>query len=143
MEAVEHFSISTILALPTAYLLVRPVEAVPELLFLYLFGIICGTLIDLDHYVWILHNHSVKRFYRTVRDSVMNPWEIVSDNKTVIHDQDSKGLTSSQRYISHLLIAMIIPLLLVKPVLGVEYGLMSAVLFDIHIVSDVYADYLR
>jgi len=98
MEAAEHFVASLLLAF--LFLILEPFPSVP---ITYLgFGIICGTLIDLDHF---LASRIRNGNWHHLRNALKSPIAIFTDYRVSKESsEDSYFGSINQIYVTHILI---------------------------------------
>ena len=145
MESYKHLFISSVLAVPVLFLTLNNTVTPVETVFYYFFAVGCGTLIDIDHFLWIWYNHGIQTFIHDTCQAVKKLGTTLTDNQKVIHD-GKQGLTSRQRYISHFLILFTVPVMFfiagkqVSHNTGAFMFQISLVMITSHIVEDLFAD---
>ena len=126
MEPIQHLKISIILSPIVALLSFESLQT-PEFLAVSVFGILLGTLIDLDHFVVarILHGN-----WNELKRALNSPMKIMKDNFSVREQR----IGNKNRFISHLAILWAAQLTLF---LDPSLGLFTVSMLGSHVIADL------
>ena len=126
MESIQHLKISIILSPIVALLSFESLQT-PEFLAVSVFGILLGTLIDLDHFVVarILHGN-----WNELKRALNSPMKIMKDNFSVREQR----IGNKNRFISHLAILWAAQLTLF---LDPSLGLFTVSMLGSHVIADL------
>ena len=126
MESIQHLKISVILSPIVALLSFESLQT-PEFLAVSVFGILLGTLIDLDHFVVarILHGN-----WNELKRALNSPMKIMKDNFSVREQR----IGNKNRFISHLAILWAAQLTLF---LDPSLGLFTVSMLGSHVIADL------
>lgn len=126
MESIQHLKISVILSPMVAILSFDSLQT-PEFFAVSFFGILLGSLIDLDHFLLarIIHGN-----WNELKRALNSPLQIMKDNYSV----REQSIGNKNRFISHLVILWSAQLLLL---VNSEIGLFAVSMIGSHIITDL------
>lgn len=131
MESYEHAVISSLTGFLLVYILVG-LQDLSLFLVYWLYTILVGVLIDLDHF---LISTLRDRDLREVRLALSDPKKVLTDNNEALEET----ISERSRYLSHLLILVLAPYLALNH--SVLLAQITFAMLLIHICSDVYGSY--